>query len=241
VYSRALTAAEVLAGYNTTSAVIGGNNNKLTDGLVGLWSFDGPDVTDTYVYDRSGNDNHGYFSGVSTSSAKTIGKIGQGFATDGINDYVTITSAGIDLSSSGTYTESVWVYPNVVDTDYHGIMGFGTAVANRYPTIYVHNQDGIDVYFGYGANQCGAIFSSVLTLQEWNHITITFNGTLFTLYIDGVSVGQNSGCSGKTPASQTTVRLGASDNYFPGKIDDVRIYNRALSATEAKQLYDSGR
>src|SRR5262245_55089447 len=65
----------------------------LADGLVGYWSFNGPDVTDK-VYDRSAQGNHGYFNGGSTSSAKTIGKLGQALSFDG-----TATWANIDDSS----------------------------------------------------------------------------------------------------------------------------------------------
>jgi hypothetical protein len=69
-----------------------------------------------------------------------------------------------------------------------------------------------------------------------------------TLYIDGVSQGQvSTTCQANGSnfypriASYDLGWPNATDGYFPGSLDDVRIYNRALSATEIKQLYNAGR
>jgi hypothetical protein len=60
----------------------------LTDGLVGWWTFNDPDITNNLIVDRSGQGNNGGFIGGSTSSAKTIGKLGQALKFDGVDDYI---------------------------------------------------------------------------------------------------------------------------------------------------------
>ena len=71
----------------TTSSVNLQQGSTLANGLVGHWTFDGPDITTT-VTDRSGQNNHGYFVGGATSSAKVIGKLGQALNFDNNNDRV---------------------------------------------------------------------------------------------------------------------------------------------------------
>ena len=75
---------------------------------MGLWTFDGKDLTDK-VYDRSGQGNDGYFIGGATSTAKTIGKMGQGLQLDGSNDFVrSINSIGI--SGDAVFSVAGWFY-----------------------------------------------------------------------------------------------------------------------------------
>ena len=86
--------------------------------------------------------------------------------------------------------------------------------------------------------------STTISLKKWTLLTITrMNQTLF-YYKDGVYLGSNT-FSG-TPTSNTNGFLvGKGFNggtfYFPGLIDEVRVYNRALSASEVKALYNMGR
>jgi hypothetical protein len=102
LYNRALSDAEIKQVYNlgqatqNTSSVNLQHGSSLASGLVGLWTFDGPDVTDK-IYDRSGQGNNGYFIGGSTSSAKTIGKLGQALTFDGSNGVDMGTHASLNI------------------------------------------------------------------------------------------------------------------------------------------------
>src|SRR5947199_4505297 len=83
-----------------------------------------------------------------------------------------------------------------------------------------------------------------LALNQWHHYLYAVTPNAYTIYMDGVQVG--SGSFSGTPLlynSSTRFRIGesAQGEFFPGMIDDVRIYNRALSASEVKQLYNAGR
>jgi Concanavalin A-like lectin/glucanases superfamily len=97
VYNRALSATDVANLYaggsigatreNASSANLTmGTTLGPANGLVGHWTFDGADVTDK-VYDRSGQGNNGYWNGSATSSAKTIGKLGQALNFNGTTNF----------------------------------------------------------------------------------------------------------------------------------------------------------
>jgi Concanavalin A-like lectin/glucanases superfamily/Carbohydrate-binding module 64 len=84
--------------------------------------------------------------------------------------------------------------------------------------------------------------SSALSTGSWQHVAVTLNGSAGTLYVNGVQVGQNTSMS-LNPASLGSTsnnyigRSQYSDEYLDGQVDDFRIYNRALSASEVQTLY----
>ena len=84
---------------------------------------------------------------------------------------------------------------------------------------------------------------SPLPINTWTHLAVTYNGSTLTLYRNGVAVA-TSNVSGTLSPTTGTLQIGASQfgEYFKGLIDEVRIYNRALSDTEIQALYqqDSG-
>ena len=92
-------------------------NQKLTNGLVGLWSFDGADMAGTVAYDRSGQGNNGTLT---NGPSKAIGKIGQGLQFDGVDDRVPSgTSANFDFTyASSKFTWSGWIRPDDLHNTY---------------------------------------------------------------------------------------------------------------------------
>src|SRR3989344_473498 len=83
---KATTTASRTAKINTSQ------NNQITNGLVGLWSFNGPDISGVTAYDRSGQGNNGTLT---NGPAPAIGKIGQALSFDGVNDYVGLPDVGV--------------------------------------------------------------------------------------------------------------------------------------------------
>ena len=79
-----------------------------------------------------------------------------------------------------------------------------------------------------------------ISIGQWSFVAVTLNGTTLTFYVNNVS---NSLTTAGTPnASAGTIYIGDFGNagyHFNGSIDDVRIYNRALSAAEIKAIYDA--
>lgn len=168
IYSRALTATEALSLARaatvkfTSSSVALQAGSTLGDGLVGLWTFDGPDTTDR-IYDRSASGFNGYLSStMPTSTAKASGVLGQALTFDGTDDYVAIGNAG-----SGIKTIAFWVKPtvsaskkiiNIDGTVQIETNGSSQVVATSFPasTVYVD----------------GATTPIVLD-TNWHHVVIT--------------------------------------------------------------------
>lgn len=80
--------------------------------------------------------------------------------------------------------------------------------------------------------------------NTWHHVAAVYDGANVTLYVDGSSDGSVAK-TGNLTTSSRNVRIGARHTtsmgeYFTGIIDDVRIYNKALSASEIQQIHDNG-
>jgi hypothetical protein len=86
--------------------------------------------------------------------------------------------------------------------------------------------------FGNGSNWYKAISDSVLTLNDWNHLAVTFDGTNYILYVNGEQVHNYTGAAGQIPVSQPMRWIGQVNSYFQGQIDEVRIWDDARTADE---------
>jgi hypothetical protein len=81
---------------------------------------------------------------------------------------------------------------------------------------------------------------------NWHHMASTYDGTTMRVYVDGVQTGSGTSFSGNLPTEAGNVRIGADYNitpsgFFRGSMDDVYVYNRALTASEVQKLYNLGR
>lgn len=263
---RALTQAEVRASYQRRAPVkakLGASTadlqkgSSLTSGLVGHWTFDGKDLTDK-VYDISGQGNNGYFVGLATSSSKTAGKLGQAARFDGT------TSSGITLGDvlnlALPISFSVWVrieeLPPAVPN--YGLISTDKGLANppNHSGAWMVITETGAISLNYGDNAaCGGpdrrtkISTNTLTTGEWHHIIGVIQGaTNMNIYIDGVDAGGTyAGTGGALVNTTRSASIGGvgncgggADLVTVGLIDDVRVYNRALSADEAKKLYNLG-
>src|SRR3989344_1234060 len=211
----------------------------LASGLVGYWTMDGKDInwTANTMTDKSGNGNTGTITNMSTTTSPTIGKIGQALKFDGVNDYVTASSDFIG-TSAGTF--SAWVYARSFGGSNNGrIISNGRTELNVVSTNsrFRLTSDG-------GTTE---IFSanSAVSLNTWIHIAATRDASgVANIYVNGAISGTANQSSGSPVNGTSNVavgrRIASSNQEFDGSIDDVRIYNRALSAQEVKQLYGAG-
>lgn len=258
VYSRILSAAEIkqLAQLGTvptnSSSQTLSAHSSLSSGLMGFWSFDGLDFTDR-VYDRSGQGNHGSLGQGGTSTVKIPGKIRQAVNFNNRGNYIDVGNSATLKLLSGGFSVSSWTYATSTATQMFVFHGRGCSqFASYWLSIGgMENQNRANKYaFGFNTSNSGGTVQDVATagnasISRWVHLVGTYNGSsLLSLYVDGVlqatasvtgnpydtsdrmSLGADPGCSGRFPA---------------GGIDDVRIYSRTLSASEAKQLYNMGR
>lgn len=252
VYNRILPATEIQNLYKSNQTLVNApQDNKLTSGLVGYWTFNGKDVGTT-IADVSGLGNHAYVQNVSTSSMLAIGKVGQGLTFNGTNSYV-VTGSGPSNIATNRVTVSAWIYPNntssimtVVSNDRDcggcgSYMGYGMQ-------IYYGGTSAFRIWNSDGTGPRTASTGTNPPANEWSFVTGTFDGTTVRYYMNGTLLGSNAAVGNGTigtPASFATKigQLGCcgGTHTMNGKIDEVRIYDRALSATEIKQLYLMGR
>ncbi|MBN1672653.1 MAG: lamin tail domain-containing protein [Kiritimatiellae bacterium] len=203
-----------------------------TSGLVGFWTFD--ESSGTALADSSGRGNNGTVYGASWTS----GKMGGALSFDGANDYVQVpNSSSLGLNTYGTL--SVWVL--MPDADLEG----GCAILAKQsgwhqPGFVFNTYPYANDFWLYSGGGSGKAFDANLKNGCWHHLAAVMNGSTAALYVDGVNKTTSS-AYGPLTASSVALRIGGhtysgSDEYFKGKIDHVRIYNRALSSAEIAEL-----
>ena len=207
--------------------------------LVGHWQLDETTIGQS-VIDSSSSANSGTHTNIASPNGPSLDAVigGRSLSLDGADDYVAIGPApGLSLDG-GQFTQSVWINPNQADNGYHGILGYQpTSTTRRYPSLYVVGQNRVHGGFGDGTAWSSFTTESVLTQGEWNHLVATFDGTSYTLYVNGQSVFNTNSFAGKVPYPTDRLDIGRVDNHYRGSIDDVRIYSRALTAEDVLGLY----
>jgi hypothetical protein len=242
IYDRALSFAEVKSLYQQNKTLINApQKDQLTNGLVGYWSFNAPDIhwPTSVAYDRSGMGNNGSIVNMSNSSSPVAGASGQALNFDSINDHILVpNSTSLNITSS--ITISAWIKPNSFGQNNFGRIVHKDGV-NGY--IFSLNNNSITnglLFYSGGVN---ASTSNVITLNRWQHVASVFNGSTVTLYVNGIAVSTQAqpALTASTASLGIGIRPADSLRGFDGIIDEVRIYNRALSDSEMKQLYGMGR
>jgi len=248
VYNRALSVAEIQTLYNGSKKIMRVNvaqNNQLTSGLVGFWTFNAPDIYGATTTDISGNGNNGLIYGTTV----TPGKVGQALSFNGTsNHHVDLNSTPL-INSTQPFTVSYWSKVNAI-SNYIIPLTLRTETAQNWRTYYTAGSNNVD--FGGGGPPIWGRFYATLTgspMNNWRHAVITYNGSgkdtmaNYKFYDNGVSVSltTTSGFAGDTGNSRIGGYTGANEWWWNGSIDEVRVYNRALSADEIKRLYQMGK
>jgi hypothetical protein len=220
----------------------------ITTGLIGHWKFD--EGAGTTASDSSGNNNTGTLTNGPTW---TSGKVGSGaLQFDGVNDEIPFDDvSAFDFSGSNQFTYSAWVYPRSSNAG-KVVLSRGSAYSSPGYTVYYlgTNFDGsrwrTDVSDGVNLKVAQSNIGAV-SLNQWQHLTVVWNGTTLSLYKDGTLLASNNTgtfngvWNGSTATvRRTSIAATGMDNsgYFNGDLDDVRIYNRALSSTDITALYN---
>ncbi|MFH2049895.1 MAG: LamG-like jellyroll fold domain-containing protein [bacterium] len=222
----------------------GGSEPEEPPNLVGHWKLD--DTSGTIAYDYSGYGNNGTLTNM-TGNEWTTGKIGGALEFDGTNDEVIIADADI-LDDTEQLTMSVWVYAHTLDNNPRGPLSKRVSHTGNYSySMFFYNSDLLNVDINTQDNR----FSCPLTFQEdqWYHIAVIYDGTLtaanrVSVYVDGTLIHtayETSSAIANTSSPLVIGQLyGNSLGYFDGLIDDVRLYNRALTPSEIQDLYNLG-
>jgi hypothetical protein len=242
LYSRVLTATEIANLYKQGEVkVASSQNDKLTNGLVGLWSFNGTDVSGTTAYDRSTNANNGTIYG----AKKVAGKVGQGLYFDGSSYVEAAHTASMDVTA---LTIAMWIKtPTSLCggvTCYRALLS--KQGADRDYNLYTYSSDGTNItHMHMSSARFGVTMPALTTAYkpgEWHHVVFTVDASgNYVHYSDGVSFASGAITAGANANSNYPIWIGRADNYYNDIIDEARVYNRALSASEIKQLYNMGK
>lgn len=225
-------------------------------GLQGWWRMDTNDNNNGKTRDRSpdATNNQGTLLNIATTTFYSTGKLGQGFKFDGTDDQVSV-GTGANISLTGAMTVGGWAYFNATSTTStnQGIITKGAGPSNRgwelswqgsagagdfqpYLNIATSStqqqfiQSTIEVPFGRWAFIVG-VYSPSSRLEVW----VNNQKTSFTSAT--VAAAQRNSSAGLQVGDRST---GCSSCRMNGNLDDIRIYNRALSDAEISQWYNQG-
>lgn len=217
---------------------IGGNG--LLNGLVSMWEFE-----------NNALDSHGSNDGtVSGATYTSSGKIGGCYDFDGSNDIITIPKS-TELTFDGftdSYSVSLWF--NSSDTNNSGRLiedrPYGSGQGSEFSIRINYNSDNVSIALYDGSNIVYISISGTFGDGNWHHVVMVvdqISGNAY-IYVDNSS---NSGSLSSLVESTQSLedifihgKSGGSAEEYLAKIDEVMIYNRALSATEVAALYNNG-
>jgi hypothetical protein len=187
--------------------------------------------------DASGYGNTGTVYG---GAAWTTGQTGNAVDLDGTNDYIALP-AGV-VSDADTITVAAWVNLDTV-RNWTRIFDFGSGTST---SMFLTPKNGANgkIRFAIKNNNSSEQIiegQSALPTGGWHHVAVTLNGSTGTLYVDGVQAGSNTSMTLKPSDLGATTQnwIGRSqyaDPYLDGRVDDFRIYNRAISSSEVASV-----
>lgn len=209
---------------------------SLTDGLVAYYPFDGNNLAN----DTSGNGNNGTVHGA-TLTQDRFGNSNSAYYFNGVDDF--IDAPPVNLQTGESFTVSLWIkyelQPNRIWALYFNSDGASTGFH------VLLNTD----QWGFHNTQCGLFngtqnhFDISAYQGQWFHMTTEYDTSrcLLISYLNGVLVDSQTICY--FPFQSTGLYIGqphpwwTGDSFYKGSLDEVRIYNRALSESEIQELY----
>ena len=209
---------------------------SITSGLVAYYPFNGN------ANDSSGNGNSATVNGATPASDR-FGNQSSAYSFDGINDYIRLSKP---LTTSDNFTWSLWFAPStIVSSGMLMDQGGNPGATQVTPTLSILANSGVMNFNSSEPGYYGGDISSTTSnwqQGQWYHVVVVDDAinNRRTMFVNGVQEGTSTP---KKPFGtlMPNFYIGANPAYndysFNGKIDDVRIYNRALSATEIQMLY----
>lgn len=221
----------------------------INDGLIAYWQFD--ENEGTTILDRSGNHNRGLL----INGTRSEGKYGKAVELSGRDDSHVSIPGSVSLNSlTDKITVTAWVFPTVAPEGFKVVvsrqigtvlhpdqfyLGFGPEDGRMHYKWHLGTDDG-------GTLREGDIYSAVPDNNRWIHLAGTYDGSIMRLYLDGSEI-DNRPLTGNIRVDDNPVTIGGEENgadpqvvegEFEGLIDEVRIYSRALDASEIREIFD---
>jgi hypothetical protein len=206
------------------------SGGTLTTGLISYWNMQG-----------NSNDYWGTNNGTDTSITygTSYGKVAQGALFNGSNSMIALGSP----SSKTAFSYAVWIKMT------------GNAPVSSAYIIALQGTQSLNLAVNYSTNYLATILypamgsnlndntSHNMNDSTWHFVVLTWSGTTLTLYRDGSNVGSSSASAANAGGGTGSIGVngtGGNSTYFPGDIDEVGIWSRALTTTEISDLYNGG-
>ena len=214
-----------------------------TNGLVAWYPFNGN------ANDESGNGHNGIANNGATLTTDRFSSINQSYYLDGVNDYISSTLGSLNRATFSFWYNSVYpinFYPMFIYIDN---IQFCVMGGNNPAWIQNNNVGFLGGYSNVNSTNYISSLPSIPTFNNWHHVVIVYDNSInkHSIYIDGAICGTqwtavnplaiNSGnvCFGNTPNG--TIADGNAG--LKGKLDDIGIWNRALTQQEISDLYNA--
>jgi hypothetical protein len=237
IWNRALTQQEITNIYNSSlpqTACLPAN--VPTTGLVGYWPFCGN------ANDESGNGNNGTNNGA-TLTTDRFGNSNSAYSFNGTNNFIELVNSA-QLDNMNDFSISTWYQVNNTSPQFQFLVSkdlMGDPPNGDWDFYVNYNKVKFDITIN--TNNNSGTQNSLIEPNTWNHALITRNSLsgLINIYINGVLENSFTGYIG--PYSNTQKmnfgRQGSSNQHFlNGKLDDIGIWNRALTQEEITNLYN---
>jgi hypothetical protein len=232
-----LTLFMMLSGYDLSHA-------DLTQGLIAYYPFNGN------ANNATGSGNNGTSNGA-TLTTDRFGHANSAYSFDGINDYIVASANGLPTA---TRTISLWFYADTMAT-HPSLLSYGGGGGPPGTSwlMLINNRDlgpAFEVQSHWRSNRISYFYATEPT-GAWYNWVVTTDASGTKMYLNGQQIASNATFISNTIVNATTqLSFGVDVNlygiapytdsnsgYFAGKLDDIRIYNRALSEEEIQQLY----
>jgi hypothetical protein len=231
---RASDGANNLSGYSNVATATASGPPPST-GLVAAYAFS--EGSGTTTADATGKGHTGTLLGSATFT--TAGKYGKGLSLNGSTAYVDLGNAA-DLQITGSMTWSAWIYATANPADDGQIIAKSNSAGWQFKT----SPDTGQQTFGVGVSPSSSSLTqrysnTVRQLSTWYHVAGVYDaaGATLNIYVNGVL--DNGVLRGTIPTSQynnageqVVIGRRTGGYYLQGTIDELRLYNRALSQTE---------
>ena len=248
IYNYARTPAQIAYDYNKGGPIGWWKLDECQGNIAYDWS--GIGNTGTIVIGASGTQNSLGTCQSGTAAAWTngaIGKLNSSLNFDGVDDTVDVNNINYPSTWTDAFSLSTWIFipssaswdngyiSNIVSRgSYTGSHGLVKNNVNNQVRMFIRGDNGSISVIG------------TITRDKWYHLSGTWDGTTIKLYINGIFIGESgsvrTGSPGITPLYIGRARSfsGAGGSWFDGQIDDVRVYNYALTSEQIKTLYNGG-
>ena len=233
-----LCASPVFAQSASVKQALGNNAITVQNGLVGYWRMDSADLAGSLLLDRSGNGNNGTL----TATSVVLGEINNALSFNGTSSAVVSPVPKQISGLTANITIAAWI--NRANNVHGCAVSVGSyttgfAIGTGGSTLDANGNNLVVESNSYA----WVISAGVVPSSKWAFIAARVGGgsyASFTGYINGVAVASNS--SSIYPAANGVYigENGPGIRLFAGSIDDVRVYDRALSSAEISEIYAAG-